>query len=35
MEYIQNLHNDFVTGKSDFTAQELMNLAGTMYKAKV
>ena len=35
VEYIQNLHNDFITGKSDFTAQELMNLADTMYKARV
>ena len=35
MEYIQNLRNDFITGKSDFTAQELMNLADTMYKARV
>ena len=32
MEYIQNLRNDFITGKSDFTAQELMNLADMMYK---
>ena len=30
MEYIQNLCNDFITGKSDFTAQELMNLMDTM-----
>ena len=35
MEYIQNLRNDFITGKSNFTAQELMNLADTMYKARV
>ena len=35
VEYIQNLCNDFITGKSDFTAQELMNLADTMYKARV
>ena len=35
VEYIQNLHNDFITGKSDFTAQELMNLVDTMYKARV
>ena len=35
VEYIQNLHNDFITGKSDFMAQELMNLADTMYKARV
>ena len=35
IEYIQNLHNDFTTGKSDFTAQELMNLADTMYEARV
>ena len=35
VEYIQNLCNDFITGKSDFTAQELMNLADTMYKASV
>ena len=35
VEYIQNLSNDFITGKSDFTAQELMNLADTMYKARV
>ena len=35
MEYIQNLCNDFITGKSNFTAQELMNLADTMYKARV
>ena len=35
IEYIQNLHNDFIIGKSDFTAQELMNLADTMYKARV
>ena len=35
MEYIQNLHNDFITGKSDLTAQELMNLVDTMYKARV
>ena len=27
IEYIKNLCNDFITGKSDFTAQELMNLA--------
>ena len=33
--YIQNLHNDFITGKSNFTAQELMNVADTMYKARV
>ena len=35
IEYIQNLHNDFITGKSNFTAQELMNFANTMYKARV
>ena len=35
VEYIQNLHNDFITGKSDFTAKELMNLADTMYKVRV
>ena len=35
MEYIQNLHNDFITGKSNFMAQELMNITGTMYKARV
>ena len=35
MECIQNLCNDFITGKSDFTAQELINLADTMYKARV
>ena len=35
IEYIQNLRNDFITGKSDFTVQELMNLADTMYKARV
>ena len=35
IEYIQNLRNDFITGKSDFTAQELMNFADTMYKARV
>ena len=35
IEYIQNLHNDFITGKSNFTAQELMNLADTMYTARV
>ena len=35
MEYIQNLCNDFITGKSDFMAQKLMNLADTMYKARV
>ena len=35
VEYIQNLRNDFITGKSNFTAQELMNLADTMYKARV
>ena len=34
VEYIQNLRNDFITGKSDFTAQEVMNLADTMYKAR-
>ena len=33
VEYIQNLCNDFITGKNDFTAQELMNLADTMYNA--
>ena len=26
LEYIQNLRNDFIKGKSDFMAQELMNL---------
>ena len=35
IEYIQNLCNDFITGKSDFTVQELMNLVDTMYKARV
>ena len=35
IEYIKNLCNDFITGKSNFTAQELMNLADTMYKARV
>ena len=35
IEYIHNLHNDFITGKSDFMAQELMNLVDTMYKARV
>ena len=35
IEYIQNLRNAFITGKSDFTAQELMNLSDTMYKARV
>ena len=35
VEYIQNLSNDFITGKSNFTAQELMNLADAMYKARV
>ena len=35
VEYIQNLHNDFITGKRNFTAQELMDLADTMYKARV
>ena len=35
IEYIQNLRNAFITGKSDFTAQELMNLVDTMYKARV
>ena len=35
VEYVQNLCNDFIMGKSDFTAQELMNLADTMYKARV
>ena len=35
IEYIQNLCNDFITGKKDFTAQVLMNLADTMYKARV
>ena len=35
VEYIQNLHNDFITGKSDFKAQELMKLVYTMYKARV
>ena len=35
VEYIWNLHNDFITGKSDFTVQGLMNLADTMYKARV
>ena len=35
MEYIQNLRNDFITGKRDFTAQELTNLADTMYNARV
>ena len=35
VEYIQNLHNDFIKGKSNFTAQELMNIVDTMYKARV
>ena len=35
VEYIQNLCNDFITDKSDFMAQELVNLADTMYKARV
>ena len=35
VEYIQNLCNNFITGKSNFTAQELMSLADTMYKARV
>ena len=35
VEYIQNLCNNFITGKSNFTAQELMNLVDTMYKARV
>ena len=35
VEYIQNLHNDFITCKSNLMAQELMNLADTMYKARV
>ena len=35
IEYIQNQHNNFITGKSDFTVQELMNLVDTMYKARV
>ena len=35
VEYIQNLHNDFITGKSDFTAQELIHLADLMHKARV
>ena len=35
VDYIQNLCNDFIMGKSDFTAQELMNLVDTMYKARV
>ena len=35
MEYIQNLRNDFITGKSDFMVQELMKLTDTMYKARV
>ena len=35
IEYIQNQHNNFITGKSDFTVQELMNHVDTMYKARV
>ena len=35
VEYIQNLCNGFIAGKSNFPAQELMNLADTMYKARV
>ena len=35
VEYIQNLRNDYITGKSDFIVQELMNLVDTMYKARV
>ena len=35
MEYIQNLHNDNIIGKCDFTAQEHKNTADTMYKARV
>ena len=35
VEYIQNLRNNFITGKSNFTAQELMNHVDTMYKARV
>ena len=34
VEYIHGLCNDYITGKSDFTAQELMNLADIMYKAQ-
>ena len=34
MEYIHGLCNDYITGKSDFTAEELMNLADIMYKAQ-
>ena len=33
VEYIHGLQNDYITSQSDFTAQELMNLADTMYKA--
>ena len=33
VEYIHGLHNNYITGKSDFTTQELMNLAEVMYKA--
>ena len=35
IEYIQNLCNGFTTGKGNFMAQELMNLADTMYKGRV
>ena len=34
VEYIHGLCNDYITGKSDFTTQELMNLAEVMYKAQ-
>ena len=33
VEYIHSLCNNYITGKSDFTAQEIMNLADIMYKA--
>ena len=35
VEYIHGLCNHYVTGKSDFTAQELMNLAEVMNKAQM
>ena len=34
VEYIHGLCNDYITGKSEFTTQRLMNLAETMYKAQ-
>ena len=30
VEYIHSLHNDYIIGNSDFTTQELMNLAEVM-----